>query len=153
VDCRLHIESGGGSVADLPLESFYGPCTVLDLTAVGTEITADHLRGHDIPESYIVLLKTENSLKGYDQFREDYAHLTEDGAKYLVERKTKTVGVDYLSVEPFNNGEPIHDILIRAMTVFEGLDLRGVPAGRYTFAGLPLRIEADGAPSRAILIQ
>jgi arylformamidase len=39
------------------------------------------------------------------------------------------------------------------MTVFEGLDLRGVPAGRYTFAGLPLRIETDGAPSRAILIQ
>ncbi len=58
----------------------------------------------------------------------------------------------YLSVEPFQNGDSNHDILINAMTVFEGLDLRGVPADRYTLAGLPLRIDADGAPARAILI-
>jgi hypothetical protein len=51
-------------------------------------------------------------------------------------------------VEPFHNGEAIHDILIRAMTVFEGLDLRDVPAGQYIFSGLPLRIAADGAPAR-----
>ena len=153
VDCRLHIETGGGSVADLPLETLYGPCVVLDMTGYGQKITSDHLREQDIPEGMIVLLKTENSLKGYDHFREDYAHLSEDGATYLVERKVKTLGVDYLSVEPFQNGDSNHDILINAMTVFEGLDLRGVPAGRYTFAGLPLRIETDGAPSRAILIQ
>jgi arylformamidase len=153
VDCRLHIESGGQSAADLPIESFYGACRVLDLTPYGKEITADHLYDHEVPEGSIILLKTENSLKGYDHFREDYAHLTEDGANYLVERKTRTVGVDYLSVEPFDNGEAIHDILIRAMTVFEGLDLRDVPAGQYIFSGLPLRIAADGAPARAILIQ
>jgi arylformamidase len=38
------------------------------------------------------------------------------------------------------------------MTVFEGLDLREVSAGRYIFVGLPLRIKTDGAPARAILI-
>jgi kynurenine formamidase len=64
----------------------------LDLTPYGAEITEDHLRDQEVPEGYIILLKTENSLKGYDHFREDYAHLTEDGANYLVERKTRTVG-------------------------------------------------------------
>ena len=153
VDARLHIEEGGGSVASLPLESFYGPCIVLDLTDKGKEITDDHLRAQNIPKGVILLLKTENSLKGYDHFREDYTYLTEDGAAYLVDRGIKAIGVDYLSVEPFQNGENNHDILIRSMTVFEGLDLRGVTAGEYTFAGLPLRIDADGAPARCILIQ
>jgi arylformamidase len=153
VDSKLHIETGGRSVAELPLESLYGPCIVLDMTDKGREISADHLREQDIPEGLILLLKTENSLTNYDYFREDYAHLTEDGAIYLVGRGVKTVGVDYLSVEPFRNGGKIHDILISSMTVFEGLDLRNVSAGRYTFAGLPLRIDADGAPARAILIE
>ena len=153
VDSRLHIETGGSSVAELPLESLYGPCLVLDMTGKGQEISVDHLQEQDIPEGLILLLKTENSLKGYDYFREDYAHLTEDGAVYLVERGVKTLGVDYLSVEPFQSGGKIHDILIGSMTVFEGLDLRKVSAGRYTFAGLPLRIDADGAPARAILIE
>jgi arylformamidase len=153
VDSRLHIETGGESVAELPLESFYGPCIVLDMTGKGREINAGHLREQDIPAGLILLLKTENSLKGYDYFREDYAHLTEDGAVYLLERDVKTVGVDYLSVEPFQNGDKIHDILIGSMTVFEGLDLRNVSAGHYTFAGLPLKIDADGAPARAILIE
>jgi arylformamidase len=152
VDSQLHIETGGGSVAELPLESFYGPCMVLDMTEKGKEISSDLLREHDISAGLILLLKTENSLKGYDHFRKDYAHLTEDGAVYLVECGVKTIGVDYLSVEPFHNGGKIHDILIRSMTVFEGLDLRKVSAGPYIFAGLPLRINADGAPARAILI-
>jgi arylformamidase len=153
VDSRLHIETGGRSVADLPLESFYGPCIVLDMTGKGREINADHLREQDIPAGIILLLKTENSLKGYDYFREDYAHLTEAGAVYLVERGVKTVGVDYLSVEPFQNGDKIHDILIGSMTVFEGLYLRNVSPGQYIFAGLPLKIDTDGAPARAILVE
>jgi arylformamidase len=152
VDSKLHIKTGGRSAAELPLESFYGPCMVLDMTEKGRKISADLLREHDIPAGLILLLKTENSLKGYDHFRENYAHLTKDGAKYLAEREVKTIGVDYLSVEPFQDGGEIHDILIGAMTVFEGLDLRNVSAGHYIFAGLPLKINADGAPARAILI-
>jgi arylformamidase len=130
----------------------YGPCVVLDLTGVGWEIRAEHLRGQEIPTGGIVLLKTENSLKEYGRFREDYAHLGSDGAAHLVELGVRTIGVDYLSVEPFQGGSQVHEILVRAMTVFEGLYLKDVVPGRYIFAGLPLRIAADGAPARAILI-
>jgi arylformamidase len=108
VDARLHIEKGGSSVADLPLESFYGPCVVLDMTRHGREITTEHLKNHDIHQDLIVLLKTENSLRGYDRFREDYAHLTADGAAYLAGQQVKTVGVDYLSVEPFDSDMKVH---------------------------------------------
>jgi arylformamidase len=153
VDARLHLETGGGSVAELPLDSLYGPCVVLDLTAEGKEIRAEHLRERAIPEGTIVLLKTENSLKGYDRFRENYAHLTGDGASHLVERGVRTLGVDYLSVEAFQGGSEVHEILVGSMTVFEGLCLEGVEPGPYVFAGLPLRIAADGAPARAILIE
>jgi arylformamidase len=152
VDARLHIDKVGSSVVDLPLESFYGPCVVLDLTMHGREIKAEHLENQDIGNNLIVLLKTENSLKGYDRFREDYAHLTEDGAAYLAQQQVKTVGVDYLSVEPFNSGMKVHHTLVPAMTVFEGLDLRHISAGTYIFVGLPLRIRTEGAPARAILV-
>jgi arylformamidase len=39
------------------------------------------------------------------------------------------------------------------MTLFEGLNLAEVSQGEYIFVGLPLRLEADGAPARVILIQ
>jgi arylformamidase len=152
VDSRLHLEDGGRSVAALPLDAFYGDCVLLDVTQAGKEIGVAPLRDSDIPRGSIVLLKTENSLKGYEEFREDYAHLTVEAARYLVDLEVRTLGVDYLSVEPFDEGDEVHDILVGSMVVFEGLDLRDVPAGRYLFAGLPLRIDADGAPARAILV-
>jgi arylformamidase len=38
------------------------------------------------------------------------------------------------------------------VVVVEGLDLRGVEAGRYQLICLPLRLRgADGSPARAIL--
>lgn len=39
------------------------------------------------------------------------------------------------------------------MTLFEGLDLNGVPEGEYLFMGLPINLECDGAPARVILIK
>lgn len=152
VDSRSHLEAGGESAAELELHSFYGPCVVLDLTDAGREIGPEHLAREDIPEGSIVLLKTENSLKGYGSFREDYAHLTAEGAAHLIGLGVRTVGVDYLSVEPYDEDGGVHDILVGAVTVFEGLDLREAHAGRYTFVGLPLKVEADGAPARAILV-
>jgi arylformamidase len=58
-------------------------------------------------------------------------------------------------VAPFGNSKPTHDILLRAhVAVVEGLDLSGVPAGRYDLYCLPLKlVGSDGAPARAILIR
>ena len=123
VDAELHIKTNGKGATSLPLESFYGPCRVLDLSKVGKEIHKEHLEKFNIKKNEIILLKTENSLKGYNQFRADFAHVKLDAAKYLVSKKVKTLGFDYLSVKKKGGDENVHELLIKNLTLFEGLDL------------------------------
>jgi len=61
-----------------------------------------------------------------------------------------------LSVETYGAAEPkTHRTLLGAgVIIVEGLNLHGVPPGKYTFVGLPLKIQGgDGAPGRAILMR
>ncbi|MFX0101087.1 MAG: cyclase family protein [Candidatus Hodarchaeota archaeon] len=153
VDSPLHVKENGKSATSLPLDSFYGPCRVLDLTSVNLEIHAEDLEEFDIKEGEIILLKTKNSLRGFDKFRKDYIHVKIDAAEYLVKKGIKTLGVDYLSVKKFGGDDEVHEKTIMNMTLFEGLDLSEPPAGKYVFAGLPLRIDCDGAPARVLLIK
>jgi arylformamidase len=64
------------------------------------------------------------------------------------------VGVDYLSVEPFEGDGSVHRALLGAgVVVVEGLDLRDVPPGDYVLTCLPLKlVGSDGAPARVALI-
>ncbi len=155
VDSRLHIRNEGEGTTSLPLESFYGKCRVFDLTFVEKEIHRQDLEGFQIEKGgVIVLLKTRNStLGGYAKFRKDFIHLKLDAAEYLVMRKIKTLGFDYLSVKKFGGDDEVHELLIDNMTLFEGLNLADVPEGEYTFLGLPLKVDLDGAPARVILVR
>lgn len=75
-------------------------------------------------------------------------------ASYLVQRGIGLVGTDMMSVDPPDApGLPVHRLLLEAgVLILEGLDLRGVPPGRYRLIALPLLIRGgDGAPVRALL--
>lgn len=153
VDSMLHIQNDAGGVDDLPLDSFYGKCKVLDLTEIKAEIHREDLEGHSIKKGDIILLKTKNSAGGYNKFRKGYVHVKLDAAEHLVESGVKTLGFDYLSVKRPGTDSEVHETLIKNLTLFEGLNLAGVPEGEYTFIGLPLRIKCDGAPARVILVE
>ncbi len=153
VDAERHIKLGGKTADTIPVETFYGKCKVLDLTKDGDSIGKRELAGFDIRKGAIILLKTNNSTKQYNGFRKDFAHLSEDGARYLVSKKIRTLCIDYLSIKKFNADDIVHKLVIENMTLFEGVYLKGVPAGTYTFVGLPLKIKCDGGPARAILIK
>ncbi len=110
------------------------------------------------PEMKRILFGTRNShlwAKGETKFQTDFVAITEDGAEWLVERGVQLVGVDYLSVAPFNDSEPTHTVLLKAgVVIVEGLNLCNVMRGFYDLYCLPLKIAgSDGAPARAILIQ
>lgn len=152
IDTPFHVKENGKSLGEIPLENFYGKCKVLDLLNKGNEIHRKDLAQYKIEKDDIILLKTKNSIKQYKSFRKDFTHVKLDAAKYLVKKKIKTLGVDYLSVEKFNEDEGVHDLLLDNITVFEGLCLKDVDPGEYVFVGLPLKIDGDGAPARAILI-
>jgi len=153
VDSSLHISNEGTGVEALPLDSFFGKCKVLDLTYVEKEVHKQDLTGKEIGKRPILLIKTKNSLSGYMDFKKDFVHIKMDAAKYLVEIGVKTLGFDYLSVKKFGGDDDVHELLINNLTLFEGLDLSKVPEGEYTFLGLPLRMNTDGAPARVILVE
>jgi arylformamidase len=153
VDAPVHFIEGAAGAEALPLDALVGPAEVVDATALQDVLDEDALRGLAISERAArVLFKTKNSrLWQLDEFTHDFVRLSADGARYLVRRGVRLVGIDYLSV----GDEEAHVELLRAGVVpLESLDLRGVEPGDYCLVCLPLRIVgSDGAPARAILIR
>lgn len=154
VDAPKHFIDDGVGVDALALNLLLGRARVVEITKRGP-ITADDLAGAGLREDLRVLLKTPNSaLWNSNVFHEDYAHLTDAGARYLVEQGVKVIGVDYLSVEKFKQpGAPAHRTLLsNGVIIIEGLNLAEAEAGMYEMYCLPLRVAgADGAPARVVL--
>ena len=159
VDAPFHFLGGDALTVDrLPLNMLTGRAYVLQLADEVDSISADILEQAQIPpRTRRLLFKTRNSalwLNPEAEFKKDFVAISADGAQFLVEHGIKLVGVDYLSVAPFNAPVPTHRILLQAgIAVVEGLDLSKVSPGRYSMYCLPLKIAgADGAPARVILI-
>jgi arylformamidase len=155
VDAARHFIDGAQAVDELPLEVLIGEARVVALPDDLTAIDARQLQAAGIDGAERVLLRTRNSrLIGEDEFREDFAFVTGDGAEYLVAAGVRLLGIDYLSVEAFGAEEPAahRALLEREVIIVEGLDLRHVPPGRYELLCLPLRAAGiDGAPARTVL--
>jgi arylformamidase len=155
IDAPAHFLPAGAFINELPLESFIGPCSILDLTHKKSVITASDLKLHTIPENYAVLFKTTNSnLPSTAPFLPSFVYLDPSGANYLLEHSVKLVGIDYLSIERDNPAHTTHKLLLsRNIPILEGLRLSGVNPGVYTLICLPLAfIHLDAAPARAFLI-
>lgn len=154
VDPPAHYIKGGASVDELPLDALIGPGLVLGLPDCRC-IDADILRKASLQNHKRVFFKTDNSSRlSHKTFREDFVHLSEDGASYLVEAGVRLVGTDYLSIERFGNvGAPVHHILLAAgIVIVETLNLKDVPVGPCEVYCLPLRVrQGDGAPARVLI--
>jgi arylformamidase len=154
VDAPKHFIDDGAAVDALRLDLLIGRARVVEIRKRGG-IGPQELGEAGLREDIRVLLKTANSALWNSQgFHTDYTHLTEAGARYLVDQGVKVVGVDYLSVEQFKKeGAPAHRVLLsQAVVIIEGLNLSEADAGMYEMYCLPLRIPgADGAPARVIL--
>jgi arylformamidase len=161
LDAPAHFIPGGATMESLPLDALVGPCTVVDVTGdphvSAAALEAHFPAGRPVPER--LLLRTRNStgpspVWTHDRFQEGFAAIAHDGARWLVERRVRLVGVDYLSVEPFGVAEPeTHRALLGARVVIvEGLDLRRISPGPYRLHCLPLLVlGAEGAPARVFL--
>jgi arylformamidase len=159
VDARMHFIPGGWTIESLELSRTVGPCLVVDLTHVEKRIERADLEAAGIAGQVRVLLKTRNSsleLLSRSEFEEGYVGISQEAAEYLVEIGTETVGVDYLSVEPFEDKEfnTHHTLLGADLVILEGLLLTEVEPGEYFLVCLPLKLAgSDGSPARAILIR
>jgi arylformamidase len=153
VDAPVHFIEGAPGAEALPLDALVGAAHVVDATDAQRTLDEDALRGLALPEgAERLIFKTGNSrLWEHNEFTPEFVRLNGDGARYLVGRGVRLIGIDYLSV----GDEEAHVELLRAGVVpLEGLDLRGVEPGEYRLVCLPLPVvHSDGAPARAVLIR
>ncbi len=159
VDARMHFIPHGWGMDDLNLTRSVGACRVVDLGHVQGHISRADLEAEEVAGQARLLFKTRNSNLGLmqrEKFEEGYVAISEDAAEYLVEIGVETVGVDYLSVEPFEDTEfhTHHTLLGADVVILEGLMLADVEPGEYFLVCLPLKLRgSDGSPARAILIR
>jgi arylformamidase len=155
VDGPAHYLEGAPGVEAVALDALVGPCWVADATHVQPHVDAAALERLGLPAAAErVLFRTRNSRLWDDpHFTEDFVAVTDDAARALVERGVRLVGVDGLSVAPYDEQTPTHVTLLRAgVAVVETLDLRRAAQGWYDLLCLPLLLPgADGAPARAVL--
>lgn len=162
VHCGTHVEApwhfieGGQPMASISLDVLVGPALVVDLRGcdqIGPE-ALNEVVPHDLRLERL-LLRTTNSDRWTSRtdFDPQYAALSLEGARWIVDRGVRLVGADYLSVQRFEDDPETHRVLMRAgIAILEGLDLSGAEPAMYRLTCLPLHIpDAEAAPARAIL--
>lgn len=158
VDAPSHFLASGAHTDSLPLDVLMGSAYVIYLPWAAA-ITADELKALSIPSGTSrLLLRTRNSdlwAGSTPEFHHDFVALTPDAARWVVEKRIRLIGVDYLSVARFGEGGPTHRILLEgAVVIVEGLNLSGVPAGPWDLICLPLKlVGTEAALARAILLR
>lgn len=155
IDAPAHFLPGGETIDQIPLEKLIGPCQVITIRGAAPEITLNHLKPYQILPKSRVLFKTKNSqLLETGKFTPHYTSLSWEVAQFLAARHIWLVGIDYLSIEAYNNPDyRIHKLLLtKEIVILEGLYLDHVAKGNYELLCLPLSLYGtDGAPCRAIL--
>ena len=154
IDAPWHFVEGGRKLNEIPLDRLIGPALVVEVRD-SASIDRSHLEAISWNQTERVLFKTPNSEHWNDgRFFENYVFLKPEAAEFLVERGMVLVGIDYLSIDPFQSeGHPAHFVLLKQnVVILEGLNLSRVSPGRYHMAALPLNLQdVDGAPARVIL--
>jgi len=155
IDAPHHFLDGSATVEAIPLEALIGPVQVVEHAGSG-HITAADIEAFELPAgTRRLLVKTRNGVFWEDDgFHTEFIGFAPDAARLLVQRRFVLVGIDYLSIEQYRaETHEVHLAFLEAgVVIVEGLDLRGVPPGRYNMACAPLKVAgAEGAPARVFL--
>lgn len=157
IDAPFHYFEEGSPVDQVPLEKLIGEVHLLHMPNV---ISIDERvleqfwpKGEKVER---VLFKTDNSTRWAEAgggFFKDYCALTQGGAHWLLNKKLHLIGIDYLSIQKFNESPIVHQLLLKSgVVLLEGITLHHVTTGKYTIFCLPLKLLGrEGAPARVIL--
>lgn len=141
LDAPLHFVDGGATIDAIPLDRFYGPCTVVEAQGLVTGADIDSIA----PRCRRMLL-----LKGNGE-----AFLTQSAAFAMAQAGFTLVGTDAQSIAAYGDEVAPHQELLGAgLVILEGLDLSRVEPGDYTLAAFPLFVRGlEAALTRAVLLK
>lgn len=156
IDAPRHFIDDGATLEQISLARLIGPTYVVDVGDANV-VTAEVLDRADVPPgTRRLLLKTANSADPtlyQGPFREEYVAVSPDGATWLRQRGVDVVGIDYLSIQRFDDPPDTHVTLLGAgMVIIEGLRLTDVEGGWHEMMCLPIALDgAEAAPARVVL--
>ncbi len=145
IDAPLHMIEKGESLEQFPLDNFVGRGKLVD----GLSIEA--VKKANIQEDDIILFYTRwsDNLQEANYF-ENSPELSEEAAKYLIDKKAKMVGFDMPSPDhpPYN----IHRLLLgSSVLIIENLtNLDKLHGKEFVVYALPIKLAQDGAPARVV---
>lgn len=168
-DAPLHFIRDGSTIDKVPMDCLIGPASLVNVSPVEEMgiITAEQLErgGGHVQEGDILVVRTgwSSRLETPEYFLKAPG-FSEDAAYWMVDRGIRHVAVELPGVDlPAcywaqckHGSNPIHKILLgNGIYITEYLqNLEMVKKDRFLFAVLPLKIaEAEGAPSRAVIIE
>jgi arylformamidase len=157
IDSPAHFIRGGKTIDQYSVTDFILPAQVVTIEDKEA-VRPYELENLQIERGDALLFKTENSRQGRSRsgvFSEEFVYLSLEAADLCIEREVALVGIDYVTIERYgDNAFPVHRRLLgNNSLVLEGIDLSGVPLGRYTLICLPLKIKGcESSPVRAILL-
>jgi len=161
IDAASHYIAGAQTIDQLPLEKLVGRVLVMEIDPSERTITEDVLKSHGFNKKMTnikkVLFKTSNSILWKTspfEFNNNYVGINSSGAVYLANFDLDLIGIDYLSIAPFDETRQPHVILLKKeIILLEGINLSNVSEGYYELYCLPMNLEGcEGAPARAILV-
>ncbi len=161
LDAPRHFIPHGIGIDKIPPNKLIGEAYVADLSKkpIGSGITSKDLRREleeEIGRDDIVVIYTGCSEHWGDKsINRDYTYLTGDAAEYLVSKRVRAVGIDFLSVEKFKAAEPVvhKTLLSNGIFIIESLSsaLKQFVGKRILMICMPIKLlDGDGAPSRVV---
>jgi kynurenine formamidase len=164
MDAPLHFGVGTDSIDTLPVDKLIGPAWVVDVRPVEPRALIEVKHIGDVAERLeagdgLLICTGWSEYYGGARYRDELPRISEELARWCVEKKVRILGVEPPSVADINNSQEltnIHRILFEGgVIVIEGLaNLTTLTEQKVTFIALPLKIVGgDGAPARAIAIE
>ncbi len=156
IDAPRHFIDDGITVEDIDLARLNGPTQVVS-TGAAEVVDAETLEaaGVDLGVRRL-LLRTANSDDPElyrTPFREQYVALSASGAAWVRARGIDVIGIDYLSIQRYDDPPDAHVIILGAgMVIIEGLNLAAAIPGWHDMICLPIALDgAEAAPARVAL--
>jgi arylformamidase len=149
------VRDGWPGSHELPLEAFYGPAKVIDVSDLKGEIGFEAVEPLLNGDTERLILKTSCTVAG-GTFPDDWPTLSESCARSLLGLGLRLLGVDAPSVDQRDSKSlAVHKMLFSGNAfILENLDLRRTPAGDYDIMAFPIKMMSlDAAPVRAVLIE
>jgi len=154
IDFPAHTIKNHKTSSDFPIEFLIGPGIIIQVPPTEKSVTKEFVAKQPIMGSDIVFFKTSNSkISKHTPFTEKYVYIEPDAATELLQKGVKIVGIDYISVDRYDDESlTVHNTLLsKEVLIVEGLELSEIPEGRYEIFIMPLNIpDMDGLPARVL---